>query len=60
MGFKSIRVAIFYVDLPKPNVTLLLYPGLGPAMLRRLRRESLSVSKFDMHNSFVELYDLLA
>jgi len=30
--------------LPKPNATLLLYPGLGPAMLRRLRRESLPVS----------------
>jgi len=30
--------------LPKPNATLLLYPGLGPAMLRRLRRESLLVS----------------
>ena len=43
VGFKSIRVAIFYADLPKPNATLLLYPGLypglGPAMLRRLRRE---------------------
>ena len=44
MGFKSIRVAIFYAGLPKPNATLLLYPGLGPAMLRRLRRESLPVS----------------
>ena len=41
MGFKSIRVAIFYAGLPKPNATLLFYPGLGPAMLRRLRRESL-------------------
>ena len=30
--------------MPKPNATLLLYPGLGPAMLRRLRRESLPVS----------------
>jgi len=30
--------------LPKPNATLLLYPGLGLAMLRRLRRESLPVS----------------
>jgi hypothetical protein len=49
----------FNAGLPKPNATLLLYPGLGPVMLRRLRRESLSVSKFDMHNSFVELYDLL-
>ena len=39
MGFKSIRVAIFDAGLPKPNATLLLYPGLGPAMLRRLRRE---------------------
>jgi len=37
-------VAIFYAGLPKPNATLLLYPGLGPAMLRRLRRESLPVS----------------
>jgi len=44
VGFKSIRVAIFYAGLPKPNATLLLYPGLGPAMLRRLRRESLPVS----------------
>ena len=44
MGFKSIRMAIFYVGLSKPNATLLLYPGLGPAMLRRLRRESLPVS----------------
>ena len=42
--FKSIRVAIFYAGLPKPNATLLLYPGLGPAVLRRLRRESLPVS----------------
>jgi len=39
VGFKSIRVAIFYAGLPKPNATLLLYLGLGPAMLRRLRRE---------------------
>ena len=39
VGFKSIRVAIFYAGLPKPNANLLLYPGLGPAMLRRLRRE---------------------
>ena len=44
MGFKSIRVTIFYVGLPKSNATLLLYPGLEPAMLRRLRRESLPVS----------------
>ena len=44
VGFISIRVAIFYAGLPKPNATLLLYPGLGPAMLRRLRRESLPVS----------------
>ena len=44
MGFKSIRVAIFYAGLPKSNATLLLYPGLGPAMLRRLRRESLPVN----------------
>ena len=42
VGFKSIRVTIFYVGLPKPNATLLLYPGLGPAMLRRLRRETSS------------------
>ena len=33
MGFKSTRVAIFYAGLPKPNATLLLYPGLGPAMV---------------------------
>jgi len=39
VGFISIRVAIFYAGLPKPNATLLLHPGLGPAMLRRLRRE---------------------
>jgi len=39
VGFKSIRVAIFYAGLPKPNTTLLLYLGLGPAMLRQLRRE---------------------
>ena len=31
--FKSIRVAIFYACLPKPNATLLLYPGLRLAML---------------------------
>ena len=43
VGFKSIRVAIFYAGLLKPNATL-LYPGLGPVMLRRLRRESLPVS----------------
>ena len=43
VGFKSIRVDIFYANLPKPNATLLLYPGLGPAMLRRLRRESLPI-----------------
>jgi len=35
--------------LPKPNATLLLYPGLGPAMLRRLRRESLPVSIGGVH-----------
>ena len=29
VGFKSIRVAIFYAGLPKPNATLLLYPELG-------------------------------
>ena len=55
VGFKSIRVAIFYAGLPKPNATLLLYPGLGPAMLRRLRRESLPVSiggvMFSLENS---------
>ena len=33
----------------KPNATLLLYPGLGPAMLRRLRRESLPVSIGGVH-----------
>ena len=27
VGFKSIRVAIFYAGLPKPNATLLLYVG---------------------------------
>jgi len=37
-------VAIFYAGLPKPNATLIFYPGLGLAMLRRLRRESFSVS----------------
>ena len=33
-----IRVAIFYAGLPKLNATLLLYPGLGPAVLGRLKK----------------------
>ena len=45
VGFKSIRVAIFYAGLPKPNATLLFYPGMGPSMLRRLRRERVSSSQ---------------
>ena len=47
----------FYAGLPKPNATLLLYLGLGPAMLRRLRRESLPVSIGGQpHLEFWKLY----
>ena len=38
LGFISIRVAEFLRWLAKPITTLLLYPGLGPAMLRQHRR----------------------
>ena len=38
MSFISIRVAIFLHWFAKPTATLLLYPGLGPTMLRRLEK----------------------
>jgi hypothetical protein len=51
MGFISIRVA-FLRWFAKPNATLLLYPGLGPAMLRRLKKVFQSTqAEFSIHSN---------
>ena len=41
MGFISIKVAKFLYWLVAPNTTLLLYQGLGPAMLGHQRRPTI-------------------
>jgi len=41
LGFISIKVAKFLHWLAAPNTTLLLYQGLGPAMLGHQRRPTI-------------------